>query len=81
MGRMGIHNSGQNDRRFIAFTSFWCVIIQVKFYVFSEVVGLVVICWFGFWSCYLLLSCGLTSIELIFGFTLVTSSVGNRSHI
>jgi hypothetical protein len=31
--------------------------------------------------CPLLLSCGWTSSELIFGFTLVTNSVGNRSHI
>ncbi len=31
-------------------------------------------------GCLLLLSCGWTSTELIFGFTLVTNSVGNRSH-
>jgi hypothetical protein len=30
--------------------------------------------------CMLLLSCGWTSTELIFGFTFVTNSVGNRSH-
>ncbi len=35
------------------------------------------------WSteCVLLLSCGWTSTELIFGFNLVTNSVGNRSEI
>ncbi len=32
-------------------------------------------------GCLLLLSCGWTSSELIFGFTLVTNSVGNRSHL
>jgi hypothetical protein len=32
-------------------------------------------------GCLLLLSCGWTSTELIFGFTLLTNSVINRSHI
>jgi hypothetical protein len=32
-------------------------------------------------GCSLLLSCGWTSTELIFGFTLVTHSVQNRCHI
>jgi hypothetical protein len=31
-------------------------------------------------GCLLLLSCGWTSTELKFGFTVVTNSVGNRSH-
>jgi hypothetical protein len=31
-------------------------------------------------GCPLLLSCGWTSTELIFGLTLVTNAVGNRSH-
>jgi hypothetical protein len=31
-------------------------------------------------GCPLLLSCGWTSTEFIFGFTLVANSVGNRSH-
>jgi hypothetical protein len=31
-------------------------------------------------GCLLLLSCGWTSTELIFGFTFVTNYVGNRSH-
>jgi hypothetical protein len=32
-------------------------------------------------GCPLLLSCGWTSTELIFGFTLLTNPVGNRSHV
>ncbi len=32
-------------------------------------------------GCLLLLSCGWTPTELIFGFTLITACVGNRSHI
>jgi len=32
-------------------------------------------------ECLLLLSCDQTSIEIVFGFTLVTNSVRNKSHL